>query len=163
MRGTDCKAHRHDAVGAQEKHHLQPQSRGGRTVQANMRWLCANAHSDVHYLLDAIEDAAAELVGGNWKAETPVKAIPWSVMRTFGPGVRDAALTGWLRYADAFLRGEYARHALLWDSAGQPRPAARRRLGARSMVGIGVLALPYSLAAKGAADLDWIVSQVPLP
>lgn len=155
-------AHKHDSIVAEENHHLQPQSRGGKTVKANMRYLCANAHSDTHYLLDLIEDNAATLVGESIDRMEPYEMIPYAIRRTYGPGVRDAALTGWLLYADDFLAGKWAKHAALWTSAGQPRQGATRKLGARSMVGVGVLALPYAHAVAGTNDLDWIVRQVEL-
>jgi hypothetical protein len=122
-RGIRCEAHHHTAVVAEERHHLQPLSRGGLTVAANMRWLCANAHSDAHYLLDLIEDNAVPLVGGNWRPITAYKAIPAATRRTYGRGVTDAALAGWDRYAARFLEGEFRAVRLLWHTSGQPRTA----------------------------------------
>jgi hypothetical protein len=120
-RGLRCKAHKHTSIVAEENHHLQPQSRGGRTVVANMRYLCANAHGDVHYLLDLIEDAATPMIGRSVEVLWPYETIPWPQRRTFGPGIRDAALTGWMRYGRAFLAGDFVRHAALWTTSGQPR------------------------------------------
>ncbi len=119
-RGTRCRAHKHDAVVAEENHHLRPQSRGGATEPENLRYLCANAHSDTHYLLDLIEKYAKPLIGLDADPDDPVHRIPWSVMRTYGPGVRDAALDGWSEYAEEFLRGDFARHAALWSTSGRP-------------------------------------------
>lgn len=161
-RGVRCQAHRHTSVVAEENHHLQPMSRGGRTVAANMRYLCANAHSDTHYLLDLIEDGAIPLIGTGASTDDAINTIPWSVARTYGPGVRDAAFDGWARYGDAFLVGEYRRHAALWTSSGQPRPDAERRLGFwPSMMGTSVLRVPYSQAAAawGFGEFDTAVRE----
>lgn len=117
-RGIRCIAHKHSSPAPEEHHHLQPLSRGGKTIPANMVWLCANAHSDAHYFLDLIEDTA-KMYGGVWD-EIP-GLIPWSTARTFSPKVRDAAVTGWSRYGAAFLAGDYAAHSLIWASSGQPR------------------------------------------
>lgn len=117
-RGIRCIAHKHSSPAPEEHHHLQPLSRGGKTIPANMVWLCANAHSDAHYFLDLIEDTA-KMYGGVWD-EIP-GLIPWSTARTFSPKVRDAAVTGWSRYGAAFLAGDYAAHSLIWSSSGQPR------------------------------------------
>lgn len=123
-RGVHCQAHKHFSVVAEENHHLQPQSRGGRTVAANMRYLCANAHSDVHYLLDLIERHATPLVGTVAPILDVVDRVPWVELRTYGPGVRRAALEGWAKYGREFLAGEYRRHAALWMTSGQARTIA---------------------------------------
>jgi hypothetical protein len=123
-RGLRCKAHKHSSVVAEENHHLQPQSRGGLTVVANMRYLCANAHGDTHYLLDLIEKFATPMIGTDVTPGEPYRQIPWSTLRTYGPGIRNAAMTGWYRYGAAFLAGDYRRHAALWLTSGQPRPNA---------------------------------------
>jgi hypothetical protein len=123
-RGIRCVAHKHGGVVAEENHHLQPMSRGGLTVMANMRYLCANAHSDTHYLLDLIEKGAVPLIGTSAKPDDAINTIPWSIARTYGPGIRDAAFTGWARYADAFLRGDYRRHFALWLTSGHARTLA---------------------------------------
>lgn len=108
-RGKRCIAHRHEYVTSEEHHHLQPQSRGGLTRADNMVWLCSNAHGDVHYFLDLIE-----------KCRNP-GLIPGSIAKHFGPAIRQTAIRGWLKYADAFMAGTYDAHALLWSSSGQPR------------------------------------------
>ena len=120
-RGKRCEAHTHESITAEENHHLQPLSRGGLTVATNLRYLCANAHSDTHYLLDLIEDQARLFIGTGVDVNDPIDAIPWLTMRTYGPGVRNAAITGWLRYGQAFLRGDYRKHAALWSTSGEPR------------------------------------------
>jgi hypothetical protein len=118
-RGIRCIAHKHSSPAPEEHHHLQPLSRGGKTIPANMVWLCANAHSDAHYFLDLIEDTANTY--GDLRADQVPGRIPWSTARTFSPKVRDAAVTGWSRYGAAFLAGDYAAHSLIWSSSGQPR------------------------------------------
>lgn len=162
-RGVRCQAHKHNSVVAEENHHLQPMSRGGRTVVANMRYLCANAHSDTHYLLDLIEDYAIPLIGTGAAPRDPLSVIPWEVLRTYGLGIRHAAVTGWLRYAEAFLAGDYRRHAALWTTGGQPRPDAKRRLGFWPSMGVGtsVLRVPYSQAAAawGFGEFDTAVRE----
>ena len=120
-RGTDCQAHTHNAKTAQERHHLRPQSRGGRGNAANMRMLCANAHGDTHYLLDAIEDAAVPLIGTGAAAVDAFRAVPWRERNSYGNGIRDAAVAGWLMYADEFLAGEFLAHHRLWRTSGQSR------------------------------------------
>jgi hypothetical protein len=160
-RGTRCLAHKHTAIVAEENHHLQPQSRGGLTVKANLRYLCANAHGDTHYLLDLIEKQATPLIGTGVDINDPIDAIPWLTMRTYGPGVRNAAITGWLQYGQAFLRGDYRKHAALWSTSGAPRSDAERRLGRWPLIGVGIsiLRLPYAMAAQ-APDLDKILRSI---
>ena len=162
-RGVRCQAHKHSSVVAEENHHLQPMSRGGRTVAANMRYLCANAHSDTHYLLDLIEHFATPLIGTGALLNDPIRAIPWSVLRTYGPGIRGSAFAGWGKYARAFLAGEYQRHAALWTTSGQPRPDAELRLGFWPSMGVGtsVLRAPYLQAADawGFGDFDTAVRE----
>ena len=111
-RGTTCAAHVHPSTIPQERHHVTPLSRGGPNTQANLVLICCNAHSDVHYLLDAIEKARG------------YDGVPLSVRRSFGPGVRAIARRGWAAYAEAFLSGALAREAELWTSDGQPRDPA---------------------------------------
>jgi hypothetical protein len=124
-RGIRCIAHKHSSPAPEEHHHLQPLSRGGKTIPANMVWLCANAHSDAHYFLDLIEEAATRFMivfrDGPHHPDDAVKAIPWATARTFSPKVREAAITGWSRYGAAFMAGDYAAHSLIWLSSGQPR------------------------------------------
>lgn len=124
-RGKRCIAHRHEYVTSEEHHHLQPQSRGGLTRADNMVWLCSNAHGDVHYFLDLIEDAATQLmVVFRNRTDDPgmaVRAVPGSAAKHFGPAVRQTAARGWMRYGADFLAGKYDAHAMLWSSSGQPR------------------------------------------
>lgn len=139
-RGTDCVAHKHDSQVAQERHHVQPLSRGGPNNPGNLRWLCANAHGDAHYLLDHIEDRAAAMMrqGLNPTPAKVLEAVPWALRRTFGPSIRDIAAAGWTRYARRFLAGEFWTHRMLWYTSGQPRPTALH----------GMPHLPYSTAVE---------------
>jgi hypothetical protein len=124
-RGTHCIAHRHAYATSEERHHLQPQSRGGPTNAGNLVWLCANAHGDVHYFLDLIENAAMKLRtvvrDGPYLPEEAVRAVPGSMAKHYSPAVRHAAVRGWNRYAVDFLAGKYDAHHLLWVSSGEPR------------------------------------------
>lgn len=143
-RGRECAAHSHRSAVAQERHHLQPKSRGGLDVATNMRTLCANAHGDVHYLLDAIEDQARQLGEGAQPIDA-FTSIPAAVRRTYGAGVVRAALDGWARYGADYLAGKYARRAALWHTSGQPRATTVRMLGEnRPMLDV----LPYDLADR---------------
>jgi hypothetical protein len=136
-RGIACKAHRHDAPTAQEKHHIQPLSRGGKNVADNYVTLCANAHSDVHYFLDLIEDYRGPGM------------VPWDLAKHYGPAIRQFAVDGWSRYADEFLSGRLAMQAYLWTSAGIPRPERADTVP------------PFALAASvGTVDMWLAVAEV---
>jgi hypothetical protein len=93
---------------------VQPQARGGKTEKANMVWLCASAHSDVHYFLDLIEARAK-------RHERHPEQVPGPIAVHYGPKVRQVARLGWAKYADAFIAGHLDAHALLWSSSGEPR------------------------------------------
>jgi hypothetical protein len=138
-RGTRCIAHRHEYATSEEHHHLQPQSRGGPTHADNLVWLCSNAHGDVHYFLDLIEDAATKLStvfrDGPYAPADAVKAVPGAKAKHYSPAVRHAAVDGWNRYAVDFLAGKYDAHALLWSTSGQPREGL-------------VNTMPYSVAVQ---------------
>jgi HNH endonuclease len=113
-RGKRCIAHSHEYITAEEYHHVQPQARGGKTEKANMVYLCANAHSDVHYFLDLIEARA--------KKHLPhPEQVPGSIAVHYGPKVRQVARAGWAKYGDAFIAGHLDAHVLLWSSSGEPR------------------------------------------
>lgn len=149
-RGIRCQAHRHTGVVAEERHHLQPQSRGGLTVAPNMRYLCANAHGDTHYLLDAIETAAEPLIGQpGILPPAAYQRIPHTTRRTYGPGVTQAALDGWARYGERFLQGAFVQHRKLWLTSGQPRLGATRKLG---------LLLPFSVATRSGVVDYWLAA-----
>jgi len=113
-RGKRCIAHTHTSITAEEYHHVQPQARGGLTKPENMVWLCASAHSDVHYFLDEIERRAKH-------HELHPELVPGVFAATFGPKVRQVARLGWSRYAVAFIAGHLDAHALIWSSSGEPR------------------------------------------
>jgi hypothetical protein len=138
-RGKRCIVHVHEYVTSEEHHHLQPQSRGGKTKADNMVWLCANAHGDVHFFLDLIEDAATRLMvqfrSRTRDPEAAVKAVPGSIAKHYSPAVRRTAVRGWMRYGADFLAGTYDAHALLWSSSGQPRENL-------------VYRMPYAIAAE---------------
>lgn len=136
-RGTRCTVHHHDAPTAEERHHLQPQSRGGSNAADNMRWLCANGHGDVHYFLDLIE-----------KYRDPA-AVPWSLAKHYGPAVRATAVEGWSRYAEAFLSGRLSAQVYFWTSAGLP------------VEGRPDTVPPYGLAASvGTVDTWLAIAQI---
>lgn len=123
-RSTNCIVHTHDYVTAHEYHHLRPVSRGGWTASSNMVWLCANGHGDVHFFLDAIEDAADRLRKSGTAAiadTAPVGAVPWDFAKHFSPAIRETAARGWRMYATEYLTGAYDRHAKLWSTSGLPR------------------------------------------
>lgn len=165
-RGFRCQAHKHTSVAPEENHHLRPLSRGGLTVPSNMRYLCSNAHSDAHYLLDLIEKHATRMIGSTVPVETPYESIPWDDLKTYGTKIRAAALEGWTAYGAAFLRGDYRKHAALWSTSGQPRPDVARQLARigrpqmRVPVGAPVFHLPYALAAEQTVDLEDLIAQL---
>jgi hypothetical protein len=63
------------------KHHILPESWGGKKVPENLIPLCANAHTSVHYLIDQYVRA-----GG---------LPPWSERAKFSPFIRDLAARAW--------------------------------------------------------------------
>ena len=92
MRSTQCAAHKHDCLVPVESHHVWPLGYHGPNTKANQRQVCANAHSDIHYLLEAM-----------LKNANPDR-------RTYGPGVRALAESGYeqvMAYAEQ-LSKEYA-------------------------------------------------------
>lgn len=80
MRALDCAAHRHDHLVPVESHHVHPLGYHGPDTAANRTQVCANAHSDAHYLL-----ARLLKTGGH---------LPWAEERTYGIGVRAIAHRG---------------------------------------------------------------------
>lgn len=54
MRGYKCEAHRHAYLVPQERHHVWPLGYHGPNVESNLVTICCNAHSDVHYLMEAM-------------------------------------------------------------------------------------------------------------
>lgn len=94
MRGTQCAAHVHDSLIPQERHHVWPLGYHGPDVATNKVTICCNAHSDIHYLIEA------------WLKGKPVD------LRTYGPGVRALARRG---YEQVMAYGESLARALDHD------------------------------------------------
>jgi hypothetical protein len=63
------------------RHHILPQSWGGLTVDANLIWLCPNAHTSTHHLLDQYVRA-----GGD---------PGWTVRQHYSAFIRDLAARAW--------------------------------------------------------------------
>jgi len=87
-RGLNCVAHRHDSLVPIEVHHVWPIGYHGPNITSNKVPLCANAHSDTHYLLEA-------LLG----SKNPDR-------REYGAGVRTLALRGYIEvmaYAESLV------------------------------------------------------------
>lgn len=78
-RGTECAAHRHDGKIPQERHHIWPLGYHGPNVESNLVTICSNAHSDAHYLLEAM-----------------LKGKPHN-RADYGPGVRAIADAGYAK------------------------------------------------------------------
>jgi hypothetical protein len=76
-RGTECAAHVHKMLVPQERHHVWPLGYHGPDTRDNLVLICCNAHSDVHYMMEAM-----------------LKGKPVD-MRTYGPGVRRIAIAGY--------------------------------------------------------------------
>lgn len=76
-RGRNCAVHRHTFLVPIEVHHVWPLGYHGLDLLANKVPMCANGHSDTHYLLES-------LLRGR------------KVNRTeYGPGVRKYAQRGY--------------------------------------------------------------------
>jgi 5-methylcytosine-specific restriction endonuclease McrA len=54
MRGHNCAAHKHPMLVPLEVHHIWPLGYHGPDILTNKVTICANAHSDIHYLLEAM-------------------------------------------------------------------------------------------------------------
>ena len=76
-RGKSCVCHRHDSLVPIEVHHVWPQQYHGPDTEENLIDTCANAHSDIHYLLNAM-----------------LKGKPYD-LREYGPMVRHYAKRGY--------------------------------------------------------------------
>lgn len=88
-RGFSCVAHKHDSLVPIEIHHVWPTQYHGPNIASNKLPLCANAHSDVHYLLEALL--------GNKHPD----------LREYGAGVRTVAFRGYaevMAYAESLAR-----------------------------------------------------------
>lgn len=118
--GRVCLAHpdHHPAVPI-DLHHVHPRARGGRDGQAVQ--LCANAHGQVHALLDDIEAHAVSSPFATTREV--VDRLPRNVWADYSGPVRLIAYKGWLAYGLGFLNGMYAEQFRHWTSAGVPKSA----------------------------------------
>jgi hypothetical protein len=81
--------HRHDSMVSYELHHVWPLGYHGPNTAANKIKICPNAHSDIHYLMEAI-----------------LRGKPYN-LREYGPTVRHYARSGAdqvLAYGDRLSR-----------------------------------------------------------
>lgn len=76
-RGLACEAHSHRSLVPLESHHVWPLGYHGPDVRTNRVLICANAHGDAHYLLEAM-----------------LKGKPYD-LRTYGLAVRVIARRGY--------------------------------------------------------------------
>lgn len=76
-RGRECACHKHDQLIPQEVHHVWPQEYHGPSTPDNLIRICCNAHSDIHYLMNAM-----------------LKGKPYD-LREYGPKVREYAIRGY--------------------------------------------------------------------
>jgi hypothetical protein len=96
---------------------MRPLPRGGRgsaTVQ-----LCANAHGQVHDLMDRIEALAYSSPYATMREI--VNRLPRDVWAAYPGAVRVIAYKGWLLYGIGFIGGIYDERYRLWDTAGEPK------------------------------------------
>lgn len=118
--GRVCLAHPEHAPPVPiEIHHVRPVTRGGRgslTVQ-----LCANAHGQVHALLDQIEAVACSSPYAT--SREVIDHLPRALWAAYPGPVRVIAYKGWMLYGIGFVNGLYVARYRLWDTAGEPRLA----------------------------------------
>ena len=77
----ECVAAHSPATFIPAKHHILPQSWGGLTIEANLVWLCPNAHTATHRLIDTY---------------VRVNGDPgWVERRRYSSFVRDLAARAW--------------------------------------------------------------------
>lgn len=118
--GRLCLAHQDHAPPVPiEVHHVRPVTRGGRgspTVQ-----LCANAHGQVHDLLDRLEALAVR--SPYTTTREIVERLPRDLWAAYPGAVRVIAYKGWLTYGVGFLGGLYDDRYRLWATDGAPRMA----------------------------------------
>jgi hypothetical protein len=81
MRGLGCLAHKHRSMVPLEDHHIHPLGYHGPNVASNKIRICANAHSDAHYLLERMLKTANH--------------VPAAEKRTYGFMVRRIAQRGY--------------------------------------------------------------------
>lgn len=67
-------------------HHVLPQSWGGQTVESNMVWLCPNAHTAVHRLIDEYVRVDGEPA--------------WDVRQHFSAYIRELAARAWAQHPE---------------------------------------------------------------
>ena len=77
----ECVSEHSPAAFVPTYHHILPQSWDGPTVPENMVWLCPNAHTATHRLIDEYVRADGD--------------PGWAVRQHFSPFVRDLALRAW--------------------------------------------------------------------
>lgn len=77
----ECVADHSPAAFVPAQHHVLPQSWGGLTVPTNLVWLCPNAHTATHRLVD-------EYVRHHGDPG-------WETRRRYSPFVRDLAARAW--------------------------------------------------------------------
>lgn len=99
--GKDCTVHHHDDLVPIESHHVWPLGYHGPNTKANQERVCANGHSSIHYLLEAM------LKGRHVD------------LREFGPGVRRLAFAGYVAVMDYADDVAAARVAAQADAAAQ--------------------------------------------
>jgi hypothetical protein len=76
-RGRECGCHVHPQLVPQEVHHIWPSGYHGPDIPSNKVKICANAHSDIHYLMEAM-----------------LRGKPYD-LREYGPKVRHYAIRGY--------------------------------------------------------------------
>lgn len=66
---ASCEVHRVHLPRShvQEYHHVWPQALGGPTVPANMVWLCATGHNNVHRLMARLIATRGQLTAADRK------------------------------------------------------------------------------------------------
>jgi HNH endonuclease len=128
MRGIECPAHTHRSPVPLERHHIQPQSRGGKNVKENITTVCGNTHGNVHYLLDRIEDEVERMrkafspqLFAQVTPEYAYRTVPLDERETYNDTERRIAKEGWMRYAKEFLRGDFHREYLTLSTSGRPK------------------------------------------
>lgn len=90
MRSMICAVHKHYNLVPVESHHIWPLGYHGPNILSNRVQVCANGHSDTHYLLEHM------LKTGN--------VIPWNEKATYGPRTRELARLGYnqvMAYAES--------------------------------------------------------------
>lgn len=118
-RGRRCLAHRHDELVPIVSHSVRPLPRGG--LGSHTIHLCANAATDVHTLLDLIEDRAVAATYA--RVDEVIRDLPRETWASFGGAERVIAYKGWKTYGLGFLMGRYAIHYRHWRTDGSPKRA----------------------------------------